>query len=158
MAKFKFLRRQCDVERYKRAKKLLEVVTFPTLRKRLEKEIADYETESRIIELFVNHPDLQEERMKDGRLFYVLPMRFVSLQGERYEIVDGEISCGPAHRENYVESWRNVGTEYHSLYVDNKTSDNGYWLLTESTLEQIENQDKLEEICKQLNLMKKNYF
>lgn len=146
------------MESYERAKKLLEVVTFPTLRKRLEREITDYETESRIIELFVNHPDLQEEQTKDGRTRYVLPMRFVSLQGERYEIVDGKISCGPACRENYVESWRNIGTEHHGLYVDNKTTDNGYWLLTENTLEQIENQDKLEEICKQLNLMKKNYF
>ena len=147
MAKFKFIRRQCEVECYNRAKKLLESITIPTLRARLEKVIAEYETKSKIIELFENHPNLEERTRKDGEKEYVLPMRFVSLVNDKYQIVEGKISCGPAHRENYVESWRNIGTEHHSLYVDYQSdrSQNGYWLCNEDTLEQMLSQDTLEE-------------
>lgn len=160
MGKFKFIRRQEEVDRYRRAKKLLESITIPTLRAKLEKEIAEYETKSKIIEIFENHPNLQEQTLNNGKIIHVLPMRFVSLLDSKYQIVEGKISCGPPCRENYVESWRNIGTEHHSLYI-NYPSDghvNGYWLCTDETLEQMLNQDTLEERVRQVNLMMKNYF
>ena len=158
MEHFKYIRRKCEVERYNRAKKLMENVTIPVLRAKLEKEIADFETKSKIIELFVSHPNLEKRVRKDGKAEYVLPMRFVTLVGNKYEIVSGTIKCGPPWKENYVEEWRNIGTEHHSLYIDNKSNENGFWLCTEETLEQMLNQDGLEEMCRQANLLLKNYF
>ena len=96
MEKFNFRRRKCEVERYNRAKKLLNEITIQSLRAILEKEIAEYETKSEIINLFVNNPNLREEKDTDGTAKYTLPMRFVSFIDEKYQVVDGNIvAVGP---------------------------------------------------------------
>lgn len=159
MEKFKFLRRGDEVSRYNRAKSLLKEITFPTLRQKIEKEIHDFELKSQMIDFFVNNPNLKERKNNSGETEYVLPMRFVRLKGNKYEVFDGEITC-PAkpYKENYVESWRNRGADYHSLYVKDGSGENGFWLCNDATWEQIQNQDKLDEWCNQKNLLLKNYF
>ena len=119
MEKFKFLRRGEEISRYNRAKSLLKEITFPALRQKIEKEVHDYELKSQMIEFFVNNPNLEKRKDNSGETEYVLPMRFVRLKGNKYEVFSGKITC-PAkpYKENYVESWRNRGADYHNLYIE----------------------------------------
>ena len=159
MEKFKFLRRGEEITRYNRAKKLLGETTFASIRQKLEKEIHDYELKSKIIEFFANHPKLETRKNNSGNMEYVLPMRFVRLKSNKYEVYDGEITC-PAkpYKENYADSWRNIGADYHSLYINDGSGENGFWLCNDSTWEQIQNQDNIEKYCNEKNLLLKNYF
>lgn len=159
MEKFKFLRRGDEISRYNRAKSLLKEITFPALRQKIEKEVHDYELKTQIIDFFVNNPNLETHKNYLGETEYVLPMRFVRLKGNKYEVFNGKITC-PAkpYKENYVESWRNRGADYHNLYIEDGSDENGFWLCNDATWEQIQNQDKLDEWCNQKNLLLKNYF
>lgn len=158
---FKFRRRKSDVERYERAKKVLSLVTFDVAKKDLQKEIDGYETRSKIISYFVNHPNLQtikSDKVKSGE-YYTLDIKLIARNEDKYYVKDAKMHC-QLIGENYVEQWRNVGADYHSINIPTGTGKLNYWFhqYDDFLLEQLLNQDKLEDMCKELNIMSKNYF
>ena len=163
MERFKFRRRKSNVERYNRAKKLLESVTFPLLVNRLQEEIAYYDLESKLIDLFVNHPNLEVVNKESARggVYYSLDINLISrnIKDGEYIVKPSRITCSLV-RENYLESWRNIGADYHWISVVSSHGSIDYWHKDKLSflISQLENQDKLEKMCEELNLMSKNYF
>lgn len=157
-----FKRRKCDVERYQRALKVLTEITFGILVSRMKKIIDCFEIESKIIEFFCSNPNVIEveyKSSKDGKL-YKLPIRVIGRDSDgRYFVTDGILSCRLVG-ENYANERLNRGADYHSLRVTSETKYIDYWAseYQEFLLFQLNNQDKLEELCKELNKMGRNYF
>lgn len=161
MEKFKFIRRKSSVERYNKAKKLLESVTFPLLVNRLQEEIAYYDLESKLIDLFVNHPNLEVVKNESARggVFYSLDVKLIARSDGKYYVKPSTMTCQLV-RENYVESWRNIGADYHWISVVSSHGAIDYWYKDKLPflVSQLENQDILEKMCEELNFMSKNYF
>ena len=163
MAKFRFIRRKCDVERYNRAKKVLESVTFPLFEQRLQRVISFFELESKFIELFINHPDLEVVENKDakGGVVYTLNINLIAKDRNNgnHFVKPSKLSCQLVG-ENYADRRLNIGADYHFIHVASSLGGFDYWHsdMLPFLVSQLENQDKLEEMCEQLNLMEKNWF
>lgn len=160
----KYIREKAAIERYNRAKRLMGKVNSEIAKKSLQKAIDYFETESAIIDYVTNHPNLEEridehKNSKDGKV-YVLEVNLIIRYKDNFEVCPSKIivqkigSC-------YVESWRNVGNDHHTYHIStSKRSTLDYWESrhTKFLLYQLQNQDKLEEICKDLQLLNENYF
>lgn len=163
MEKFKFIRRKCDVERYNRAKKVLEKVTFPLLVQSLQETIAHFELKSKFIELFVNHPNLEivENDGAKGGVIYILHVNLIAKDKEsgNHYVKPSKITC-QLIGENYADRRLNIGADYHSIHVVSSHGAIDYWYSDRLPflVSQLENQGELEEMCEQLNIMNKNYF
>lgn len=155
----KFRRRECDVERYNRAKKCLNNVTSEVSKAILNKVIAEYETESKIIEWFMAQP---HEIIKQGEKVAecVSVMLIFQDANAEYQVANARLYC-QLYKENYAEAWRNIGKDYHYISV---RSDKPMWRTNYQhnnkpfMLEQLLNQDKLQSMCDELNYLNKNYF
>lgn len=163
MAKFRFIRRKCDVERYNRAKKVLENVTFPLFEQRLQQTITHFELESKLIELFINHPNLEivNDSNAKGGVIYTLNVNLIAKDRNNgnHFVKPSKMSCRLVG-ENYTDRRLNIGADYHYISVVSSHGGFDYWHsdMLPFLVSQLENQDKLEEMCEQLNLMEKNWF
>lgn len=162
MVQFKFIRRKCDIERYERAMRLLDQVTDTFAKKELKKVINEYKTKTKIISFFVNNPNVEvviSNANKEGKV-YKLPIKIIAKTDEKgYFVKDGMMSC-QLIGENYTDTRLNVGADYHSISVVTSCGQISYWHQSnnEFLLYQLENQDKLEDMCKDYNLLAKNWF
>ena len=156
-----FKRRKSDTKRYERALSILDKVTFEPMRSVIESEIKAYDTESQLISLFVNNPNTIEvdyKGSKNGKA-YELPIKVIAKYDNGFKVIEVKLVSFIVG-ENYVEEWRNVNNDYSVLRIPNNTGriDYFYPKYRPLLLSQLQNQDKLEEMCDQLNLMDKNYF
>lgn len=158
-----FRRRKCEVESYKRALKLRNELTFGLLVEKMQKVIDFFEMQSKIIEFFCSNPNVTEteyRNSKDGKL-YKLPIRLIGKGSDgKHFVTDGILSCQLCG-ENYVDERRNRGADYHCLHITAKTKEISYWdsqYNQEFLLLQLNNQDKLDDLCKELDKMRENYF
>lgn len=154
----KFIRRKCDVERYERAKEICKKISDKFLVSSMQQVIDEFDMQSALIDYFTSKvsslpstTDSEEVR---------LPIKLI-VEGEDrlYQIVDAELQCRLVG-DNYVEEWRNIGAEYHNLRVNMRRYDFHYDFATTKPflLYQLQNQERLEQICKEMNILVKAYF
>lgn len=164
MANFNFIRRKSETERYERAKKLLTNIKNDFLRNDLQKkEIELYEIQTKIIQFFVNHPKLQiiDNANSKGGKEYKLTLKLIAQKSDdTYYVKDNVVMSCCLVGENYVNPRYNIGADYHSLSVISPCGKINYWQQgwSEFLWYQLQHQDKLDDICQELNLMNKNYF
>lgn len=162
MNKFTFRRRKSDIERFERAKKVISNLTNPLLIQTVQKVIDNYNTNSEIINIFVNHPNLQvtdNKNSKDGKMFSLEVMLIVQDTNGKYYPKQTKLTCQLVG-ENYSDKRLNIGKDYHYIHIATNLRTIDYWndKYKPFLLIQLKNQNQLEEICNQLNYMGENYF
>lgn len=154
----KFIRRKSDVEHYERAKEICKKISDKFLVSSMQQVIEEFDMKTALIDYFTSKVSSLPSTT-DSEVVR-LPFKLIAEGEDRlYQIVDAELQCRLV-RENYVEQWRNIGTEYHSLWVYMRRHDFHYDFATTKPflLYQLQNQERLEQICKEMNILEKSYF
>lgn len=112
MSKFKIIESKSDVSRYEKFRKMSESESFLSshAKKIVADAIEDYKTQQVINKWVEEHYDERVD-VKDENNFSI-PFRCIDKNG----IVDSKLHIC-YRRENYVDEWRNVGTEHHWIYA-----------------------------------------
>lgn len=155
-----FIKNAYDLKMYKKALSVKDNIRNSYLKKKVERYIADYELEDRVIDFISNNRKLYKKANALCVENYCLDVKLIGRNADNvYYVYDATIRIGL----NTSKPYSNVGDDYHYFIVEPpfyKKDENGidYWSLHTKRflLELLDNQYKIDKICNELNAMTEN--
>lgn len=155
-----FIKNAYDLKMYKKALSVKDNIRNSYLKEKVERYIADYMLEDRVIDFISNNRKLYKKANAIGVESYYLDVKLIGRNADNvYYVYDATIRIG----FNTSKPYSNVGDDYHYFIVEPpfyKKDENGidYWSLHTKRflLELLDNQSLIYTICNDLNAMAEN--
>lgn len=151
MVEFEYLESKNDIARYEQAKNVFKTITTPFAFDKAQEIINKHNAYHKIVEFVKASKDKTSKEGINGTIWYI-PFKCIglSLDTDKGYFIDDKATL-------VVEPFANMDEVFHVIYIIGQVGCLNYWVENNINLltEILENQDKIETICKDLNEINK---